>query len=320
MLTDISGNGYTVLSNNFVGAVYTPPQLFNREFTIWYDFSDKTTMFSDTGATSSITNNQMVRYVRNKAPNRPLYDLINPTFPASTSNSSYFGENSVNTNKHSLYVLTPNTATAGANLRSISAYSSSGKTAFTLGVCFRFTSTVGTRSNAINFGGAGGLAGARLSVFTNTTTVSDIIGGNAQSFNYEIYVGAVLLRSGVVVGFNNYTSSRYLSSIFVLENNRDYYWYVNDSLVLSGAGRNTALSAVTTIFTSSIPQTQVYPMWSFGGTQNAGSFSGTELLEVVFSDGEALSYDRVIKLFNYYQSKYNFRYRNPNQPLTVRQI
>jgi hypothetical protein len=49
--------------------------------------------------------------------------------------------------------------------------------------------------------------------------------------------------------------------------------------------------------------------YSFGGSQTAGSGYGSEVNEVVFSDGESLSYDRVVKLYHYFKQKYDFPHR-----------
>ena len=50
-------------------------------------------------------------------------------------------------------------------------------------------------------------------------------------------------------------------------------------------------------------------MYAFGNTQDFNSGFGSEVNEVVFSDGEALSEEQVYKLHQYYFHKYNIMNR-----------
>ena len=191
MLTDISGNGFTILSNNFVGPIYTPPQLFQSGLTAWYDFNDRTTLFSDTGATVPIQNGDFIRYVVNKAPNRPLYDLLNSQSPLDACNSTVFCANTLNTNRNVQRSLCGNQQTGDINLRSFTGLtnSSTGKTAFTYSAFIRIPPvTVGARVVAANIANpaAASFTTSRFTIAINFAGSSNVLVSNDNNNNYGL--------------------------------------------------------------------------------------------------------------------------------------
>ncbi len=317
MLTDISGNSYTMISNNFISPIYTPQQLFQSGLTIWWDFNDRSTLYSDSGGTIPINNGDVIRYVRNKVQNYPLYDLRNPVNPTSATinNSSFFSANTINTNKNSHVCNAGNTAQAQAALRTLSGYQSTNKTAFTFSAFFRLTST-GTKSNIANFGTTV-LTAARFSFITTPDNGLGVTGGLESGYlpvvNINVYVGGLQIINIDVDGLNTKNSGRYFSATFVLDNNRNFFCYINDNLITSGNNTNTAMSGVTLpIFRSA--SMLGYTFYGFGGSQASGSGFQSELNEVILSDGEALDLNGVRRMHNYFLHKYNFR-NKPNEPI-----
>lgn len=329
MLTDISGNTFLNSRNNIIGVVYTPPQLFQSGLTIWYDFNDASTMYSDTGLTQNVVNGSPVLYVFNKAPNRPFYDLRHiaysypPRYGVSlpaftgvsyTTGASVFCANTLNTNKNTVIFNQQTFPT----LLSISGYSSSGSTAFTCSILCRNAPGQGNRVLPFHIVNTGSLSNARFITGIASATAQDARGasagggvGNDRAINpLYLYIGGVNLGSTNNFNFN-FTLNRYILLTTVVDNSRNLFYYANDRLLFSASGINSAISAATLPFFN--PSNSVYIHYAFGTTNPFTSINGAEVNEVVFSNSEALSEDRVIKLYHYFSQKYQFMYRFPNR-------
>jgi hypothetical protein len=335
MLTDISGNTYLTVNNNQITTIFTPPQLFNSGLTIWWDFNDRSVLYNSTALTTNVQMGDIIYYVVNKAPNRPFYDLRNVNFgfptrygiplpSANTGVFSVFCANTLNTNKNTHFYTGPNPSNSAVSLASLSGYSSSGKTAFTYSVFCRLPTNGTDRIvTSIFHTFAGNYAGpnypANTGKFVKSLTPAgdtNIVGGGitTRRLSYFFIVSGVTLAGPAGTNtdsINLVATNRYLMSTFVFENNKNFFYYINDILITSGNANNTALSGISSsnpIFPSN---SMVLLNFSFGGVQSSASGFGAEVNEVVFSDGEALSYNRVIKLYHYFKQKYQYPHRVP---------
>jgi hypothetical protein len=81
MFSDINGNTFSTLGNNNVLPTmdYNPQQIYGNNLLLWVDFTDKTTLFTDTGLTTNVVNNgDYIRGIRDKSLRRTSLRLSNP--------------------------------------------------------------------------------------------------------------------------------------------------------------------------------------------------------------------------------------------------
>jgi hypothetical protein len=300
MLKDIAGNLISSLGGGGGAAsapstIFTPSQILSTGLTIWYDFNDRSVLFTDTAATINVSlTNDIIRYVRNKGTDRN-YDLIS-LFPTQTSVTSSdqvlaFKPNNINTNKNANFVgSTGNTSGAGAGpLGSISATTTSGASqpsAITFSAVFRTHSNTGGLNTII-----GGFVANKCVIYVqpNNTTVNFIIVSNTGSLN-TITIPIV-------------TGERYHYFTIVIDSNNTY------NLTFNNLKYNGTLAS--NIFPL-VPNTtsangRFYLGYISQLTSAARTQPNSEYLDIVISTNTVLTDDQIIRLHQYYKLKYNLR-------------
>ena len=296
-MLDISGNTFTSLRNTIPTVIYQPQQIFGTGLTIWYDFNDRTVLFTNTAATINVSaTNDIIRYVRNKGTDRN-YDLT-ALFPSQTSLTSTdsvlpFKANDLNSNKNSNYVAYTggNVSNIDGPLGSISATTTSGASqpsAITFSAVFRMHSSTGGLATLI-----GGIRPNRAALQINAvglTTVSiDIFPTNGVQIN----IPNIPIISG----------ERYHYITIVVDSNLNYNLRFNN-LKYTGTLTST-----------------IYPI-VLNTTGNNGKFylgyisriatpirtqANSEYLDVILSTNTALTDVQIDRLHQYYRIKYNLR-------------
>lgn len=302
LIKDISDSALG--GSSFPMVTYTPLQLFGDKLWLWYDFNDVSTLYSNTGATTNISNSgQIIKYVINKGKDRN-YDLrsVFPNALTGTSNSvSVFQRNSLNTNKNSNFInFTGITTNAGFGpLQSISGTSTSGSGVSSLTVSM--VVRLGTASNSLN-NFVGGLRYNKFNV-NFTRPVSDVQTTVTVFFdtNNSISLGTFIKRA----------NERYFYLTFTIDGNRNFYSNFNNT--------NETSSVVTSIGT-------LFPIVRNVNMNPTGAGNGTGRFQLYFQDGTAqtqkgninlevieycasyeqiLTPQQIINLHQYYKVKYN---------------
>jgi hypothetical protein len=303
MLKDIAGNVISSLGGGGGAAsapstIFTPSQILSTGLTIWYDFNDRSVLFTDTAATINVSaTNDIIRYVRNKGTDRN-YDLIS-LFPSQTSLTSTetvlpFKANDLNSNKNSNYVAYTggNVSNVVGPLGSISATTTSGASqpsAITFSAAFRIHSNTGGFFTLI-----GGIVANRAAL--------QITAAGLTTVNVNIFNAAGLSTNSI----NNIpivSGERYHYITLVVDSNLNYKLFFNN-LRYTG----TLVSTIYPIVSNTT---------SFNGRFYLGYISrlttpirtqpNTEYLDVVMSTNTALTDDEVNRLHQYYRIKYNLR-------------
>jgi hypothetical protein len=100
------------------------------------------------------------------------------------------------------------------------------------------------------------------------------------------------------------TKTKYNIMNFTVDNTGLLNIYHNDTLVNSTTGATGATLSVFPIV-STANTSPIRINYSVGGSSSALSTDGSELLEMIISDGLCLSPDQLNKLNQYYKVKYN---------------
>lgn len=298
MLTDISGNTFSSLGNTAPTVIYQPQQIFGTGLTIWYDFNDKSVLFSDTGGTTNIQNSgQIIKYVRNKG-NNPNYNLIS-IYPTAVSGTNQevlvFKANDLNTNKNSNFVSVtgPTNNTGYGPLISISTNTTTTEpSAFTISSAFRTYSNTGGLLTII--GGLHRNKGIPNITSTNATTLSfSILWSNTVNTTFS----SIPIPSGERYHYFTLTvnSSNTITLIF---NNLKY---------TGTTGTNIFPIIPTTVLDAGI-NTGRFLIGSYQGlSQTQKTNNNSEYQEIILSYNTILTDDQIYKLHQYYKNKYNFR-------------
>jgi hypothetical protein len=291
------------LSNSALGGssfpmvTYTPLQLFGDKLWIWYDFNDISTLYSDTGATTNISNSgQIIKYVINKGKDRN-YDLrsVYPTALTGSSNSvSVFQRNSLNTNKNSSYInFTGATNNAGfGSLQSISGTSTSGSSVSALTVSGVIK--LGPASNSENHT-VGGIRGNRF-IISFVRPASDVI-----------VQPSVNLRTGVNLTIPNVpkkVGETYFYYTFTIDVNNNFYININNKFEYTTLLTGNPWPVVPSFdMTSGIGK---FALYFYDGTvQTIKAISGFEVIEYCASYQQILTTQQIANLHQYYKVKYN---------------
>jgi hypothetical protein len=289
MFKTISGNLIEGLGSIAPTNIYNPEQLFGTGLTIWYDFNDTTSLFTDSAATINVANTgDYILYVKNKAKNRPNFDLrqANPSnlplsaYTGAGKSVSTFNKSALNTNRNSNSVYHNASLNGqGFEMASISGYSTAGKSAFTVSGCFRV-------------------------VTTNTATVkfswqSNI---NATSFqnnnNTSLSLGILNTSLAGTIPINLTKSNGYFSFTMSIDSNKNGIAYINDYRI-----DTNVFSAVTYPLLAS---TSTFRPHFFQGTSfSTRSNVGAAIAEFCFDDGYAATETQIKQLHQYYATKYN---------------
>lgn len=287
MLFDIAGNAFSSLGNISPSVVYQPQQVFGTGLTIWYDFSDKTVLFSNTAATINIVNNfDPVLHVNNKGTGGSDFDLrnyvnrANLVNPVSTT-SNIFTNNVLNTNK-GVTIFTGNGFT---HLRSKS------------GLTFSTTSSF-THSTVFRYGGPG----VTQYVWTNTTVGFISFGGYIISRLSNTIT--VLLNSSTSYAFTVPSPTRFdnyhIITVAVNQNNLKVYY---DDAIITSATLSTNIHPVTAAQPAANCRISINE--NFGGVNEAVTNTNGYTQELMISRETTLTDDQVNKLHQYFKTKYN---------------
>jgi hypothetical protein len=287
--------------SNVPTVIYQPSQILGTGMTIWYDFNDKSTLFTDSGGTTNNVQNSgdYILYVKNKAPNRLLYDLQHPTpsvasgntttrpltsFTANSTSVFVYSANCLNTNKSSEFLwhngTVNNATTLNGVLRSISGYSTSGKSAFTWSGVYR-VGLVTTAYNTTSFS---------ANIFIITT-----VNNNNTSITVAMGTGTATVAT-FPINLTR-TNGYYYLTITLDQNKNGIVYFQNQKITTSiFSGTTYPLLASTNPFS---------PFYRDGGVQTIRASRNSELVEFCFNDSEVLTDDQVAKLHQYYRVKYN---------------
>jgi hypothetical protein len=297
MLKDIAGNVISSLGSGAASApstIFTPSQILGTGLTIWYDFNDVSTLYSNSAGTINVANTgDYILYVKNKATDRPNYDLRKAissnlplsAFSATTDAVLIFKKSALNTNKNTDYIY-HNGATSGANnpILSLSSYTTTGKSAFTWSAVMRATSNTFIYSC---FNNSGFQARFNLT-FTNNNNISITIG-----------VSASLTTNSVTIPCNLTKSNGYFYFTMTVDQNKNGIYYLNDRILATTATTVLQYPIITSTNQSCAPY------FGVGGSSNPRANINTEITEYIFNDSEVLTPDQVFKLHQYYTIKYN---------------
>ena len=292
MLLDISGNTFSSFGNTAPTVIYTPPQLFGTGLTIWYDFNDNSTLFTNTGATTNVsTTNDIIRYIKNKG-NNSNYDLIS-SYPTTTSLTTTnavlpFKPNDLNTNKNSNYVsFSGIVSNSGFGpLASISANTTT-TSAFTFSSAFR------------TFGTTGGLL-TIIGGFQSNKGVT-IINSNGSTVTFTILWTSTL--NTAISPIPIASGERYHAFTFTVDSNNNYNLIFNNLKYTGTTGTNIYPINPNTTGTNG----KFYLGYYQGLSQTQKTNVNSEYLEIAVSYNTILTDDQIYKLHQYYRSKYNLR-------------
>jgi hypothetical protein len=298
MLKDIAGNLISSLGGGGGAAsapstIFTPSQILSTGLTIWYDFNDRSVLFTNTAATTNVSaTNDIIRYVINKGTDRN-YDLT-ANYPLQTSLTSTdqvlaFKPNNINTNKNSNSVSsTGGTLSAGVGpLGSISATTTTNQpSAITYSAAFRTHSNTGGANTII-----GGFIANKCVIYVqpNNTTVNFLIVSNT-AINNTITIPIV-------------TGERYHYFTIVIDSNNNYRLTFNN-LKYTGTLASNIFPLVPNTTSNN---GKFYLGYLSQITQPLKTEPNSEYLDIVISTNTALTDDQVIRLHQYYKLKYNLR-------------
>lgn len=299
MLLDISGNTFSSFVNTAPTVIYQPQQIFGTGMTIWYDFNDKSVLFSDTGATTNIQNSgQIIKYVRNKG-NNPNYNLIS-NYPTAVSGTTQevlvFKANDLNTNKNSNFVSLVGGGTNNTGYGPLTSISSNTTTtepsAFTISSAFRTYSNTGGLLTII--GGFHRNKGVAYITSTNATTVSfAILWSNTVNTTFS----SIPIPSGE--RYNCFTLTVNSSNTVTL---------IFNNLKYTGTTGTNIFPIISTTALDSGLNTGKFALGFYQGlSQTQKTNNNSEYQEVIVSYNTILTDDQIYKLHQYYRIKYNFR-------------
>jgi|694.fasta_scaffold03657_21 hypothetical protein len=278
----ISSQGSTIPTSTL-----NPQQIFGNKLTIWYDFNDQSRLFSDTGFTTTITNNQVIRSIRNKGTgNGRNYDLYSVSSVLSGTTS--WRQNYINSNKNLI-------VKSGGPLgvyRTVSALTiSDSASAMTYSVVYR-ASTTASQVVAISSSNTGFQQGIQFFVnsSSNACTINLKAGAGFGSgpFSQVIFTPLAFRKTG------------YNIATFTVDSASTLTFYHNEQLV--GRATTTGTTHPIVLTSNTVPMYFNYSIASGGGTTSA---DGSEFLEMILSDGVCLTQDQVNNLNEYFKIKYN---------------
>lgn len=290
MLLDISGNTFSSLGNTAPSIIYQPQQIFGTGLTIWYDFNDTSTLFSDSGATTNVQNTgDYILYVKNKAIDRPNHDLRQSipsntplsSFTSSTSSVFRLNKSALNTNKNSNFFIHNSVLTSAPYaLAGISGYSTTGKSALTWSGVFRVL-TANTAYVSASF---------QTNLFAIRFTNSN---------NIRITIGFTPSITTIATFNTNLTKSNgHFCCTITLDQNKNGVIYFNEQKITTNqlSGTTYPLLASSNFF---------IPFFVQGTSFTTRSNSLSSLVEFCFNDSEVLTDNQVLQLHQYYRTKYN---------------
>jgi hypothetical protein len=288
MLFDIAGNTFSSLGNISPSIVYQPQQIFGTGLTIWWDFSDKTILFSNTAATINIVNNfDPVLHVNNKGTGGSDFDLrnyqnrSNLVNPFSTT-SNIFNNNVLNTNKG----VTTFTGNAFTHLRSKSGLTFLNISSFTHSTVFRYGGPSVTQFLWINSTVAfSNFAGITISRLANPPSITVIL-NSSTSYAFTV---------PLTTRFNNY----HIITVAVNQYNLNVYY---DDAIITSATLSTNIHPVTAA--QAAPNCRISINENYGGVNEAVTNTNGYTQEVIISRGTTLNEDQVFKLHQYFKTKY----------------
>lgn len=302
--------GRQVLSPIFASApiptvIYQPQQLFGTGLTLWYDFSDKSVLFSNTAATINVQNdNDPIMYVRNKGVGETGLNLdlttyigrSNLTTPINTS-AITFTNNVLNSNKGTANHTLLATATTVNHLRTINGLTFSSTTgvvtsSLTFSIVFK---AVGSNNiywyhTSIGYGVAlyvlGGISGINFGVRSYQYSSGDR-GGTLETITPSFLVN----------------SNKYNFLTFTIDSNSILKYYINMDFFSSVTG-SINVHPITSIYNAASCRPSIYE--GYGGvTEGTNTLGGTSVQEVMMSKGTVLTDDQVYKLHKYFKTKYD---------------
>jgi hypothetical protein len=287
MLFDIAGNAFSSLGNISPSVVYQPQQVFGTGLTIWWDFSDKSVLFSNTAATINVVNNfDPVLHVNNKGTGGSDFDLrnyqnrSNLTNPFSTT-ANIFTNNALNTNKG----VTTFTGSSFTHLRSKSGLTFLTTSSFTHSTVFRYGGPGVTQYVWINSTvGFQSYLGFTIQRGANTITVPL---GNSRNFIFTV---------PSTTRFDSY-------HIITLAVNQYTYKVYYDDAIITSATLSTNIHPVTGV--QPAPNCRISINEIFGGVNEGVTNTNGYTQEVMISRETTLTDDQVSKLHQYFKTKYN---------------
>jgi hypothetical protein len=310
MLLDISGNTFLSLGNTALPTViYNPQQIFGTGLTLWYDFSDKSVLFTNTAATINVQNDgDPVMYVRNKGvgesgSNFDLGSYIGRSNFTSRINTSAitYTNNFLNTNKGIGRYAVGATAQTVNHLRMINGLTFSASTgqitsALTFSCVFRAATPVSQGTIMWNVGPVNCCVPFQV-IYTTSNRISiefatyvNCGGGRPTGLTITIpYVIDIGKHNVVTVTLN--------------ENNVAKYYVNNDFAASATAYRN--IHPITSDYAASLCRGGIYE--GQGCVQEAQSQvgGGASVQEIMFSKGTVLTDDQVYKLHRYFKTRYD---------------
>jgi len=293
MIIDISGNSFSIFDNQLITRIYNPQQIFGDNLNIWYDFSDTSILFTNTGATTNVSNSgDIIRYVTNKAKDKN-YNLTSsyPSVVVSGTSTAVtiFNKNSFNSNKHSgLYNFTgSNNSTGFGSLQSISATTTSSSTISAVTI----SGVIKLVSSSTSFQNVGGFQQNKLVVRFLTQNPDTTI-------QISIMIGASNILTFTIPKQSGNNNMYYTITI---DSTNTLRVYLNNNEVVS----TTVTGVFPLIPTISADNGKFYLHYNQGVTQSLKGASGVEMLEYVCSFDKVLTDNQVFHLHNYYVNKYN---------------
>lgn len=275
--------------SNVPTVIYQPQQIFENKLTIWYDFNDQSNLFSDTGFTTTITNNQVIKGIRNKGTgngrNYNLYTI------GSISGTTSWRQNYINSNKNLTLVASGSPSGVYATVSALTISDSA--SAMTYSFVYR-ASTTSSAIYAISCSNTG--FQQLIAFFVNTST-------NTYQINLKaggIFGNGPLATNTFTIPSSSFRKTGYNICTFTVDSASTLSFYHHDQLI--GRVTTTGNTHPIGLTSNTLPMYFNYSIASGGGAVSTG---GSEILEMILSDGVCLTQDKVIKLNQYYRVKYN---------------
>jgi hypothetical protein len=267
---------------------YSPQQIFGDKLTIWYDFNDQSTLYSDTGFTTTISNNQNIKAIRNKGTgNGRNYNMYDDG--TTVSAGTIWKQNIINSNK--------SISSKGGigRLRTVSALTvSDSSSAATYSLVYRCPTTTSqiypTTCSDTGFR-------QEFGITINSTTSQYTI----QLKNQNANTGPLF---NVITTIPAFSKTNYNIITFTVDNTGTLNLYHNDNLINTTTGvTGTTLPTFPLVSTANTSPLRIN--FAVGGSSSAFSTDGSEILEIILSDGICISQDQLYKLNQYFKLKYN---------------
>ena len=313
MLTDISGNTFSLLSNesskfNIPTITYNPKQLFGNDLFCWVDSTDYRALYTTTAGTTNIspTGNSVVNRMEDLAGtftgsnnSRKFYHfagtVVSPVELSANSTSNVWCGQTLDTNRGKLSYNTRQWYGHGGNFETSNPLNQLGKSKSAATVCF---------FGIVNGTGPGGTAqalGLSIANFSNGLIFGTRMTGLQTYLDFNV-VNSSYTNSNTVFRYNNFINyfNRNIMVLFTVTGNT-FYAYINNDLISSGTMTNYNYPFTSTSFNN--PWHIAYNT-GFGLSPQALNLQATYESFIV---DNYTTQQQVNLIYNYFRVKYKDR-------------